>query len=175
MDPMKMHWSHELHQAASNGDPVNLQHLLEQGYPPDTEGGLVCSLRGASELNTRTPLHYSAKEGHLQCLRLLLQYGANPNVRDNDGYSPIHYVCQIHNPSADISKNVRLCLQSLEEFGADTKARTNSGHTPLTLARQHRNKTCVNHLLAQGNAWVCGESLIALCPCRLTGATLVGA
>lgn len=144
-------WSHKLHQAASNGDSATLQNLLEQGHFPDTIGGFICWLRGASELNTRTPLHYSAKAGHLQCIRLLLKYGANPNARDSDGYAPIHYVCQIHNPSDETRETVSQCLESLMKFGGDTRARTISGKTPLDLARQHKNVACVNELIKQGN------------------------
>lgn len=144
--PMSMQWSHQLHQAACEGDFPLLQQQLQQGLPPDTIGGLVCWLRGASELYTRTPLHYSAKNGHLQCVRLLLKYGANPNARDSDGYTPVHYVCQIHNPNGNIREVVRQCLTSMIDFGGDTKARTDSGHTPLMLARQQKNAVCAKEL-----------------------------
>lgn len=144
------HWSSQLHQAASEGDHVLLQCLLEQGHPPNSVGGSKCWLRGASEINTRTPLHYSAKGGHLLCVRLLLRYGADPNARDGDGYTPIHYICQIHNPKSDAREGVWLCLTSLVEFGGDTTVRTNSGHTPLMLARWQKNVVCAKELLKQG-------------------------
>lgn len=148
--PMTLQWSHQLHQAACEGDLDLLQQLLQQGLSPDTRGGHVCWLRGASELCTRTPLHYSAKNGHLQCVRLLLMYGANPNAKDGDGYTPVHYVSQIHNPNSDIGEEARQCLTSLIDFGGDTTARTNSGHTPLSLARQQKNAVCAKELHKQG-------------------------
>ena len=147
---MSMQWSSQLHRAASEGDHTSLQRLLEDGHSPGTVGGAICWLRGASEIITRTPLHYSAKGGHLQCVRLLLRYGANPNASDGDGYTPIHYVCQIHNPKYDVKEEVRSCLTSLMEFGGDRTARTNSGHTPLMLAMQQKNAVCANELLKQG-------------------------
>lgn len=150
-DPMSMHWSHPLHQAASDGNLTLLQHWLEQGTHPDTIGGSLCWLRGASETCTRTPLHYAAKRGQLECVRLLLKYGANPNAKDSDGYTPIHYVCQIHNPTGtEAEKGVWLCLTSMIEFGGNAKLKTNGGHSPLVIARQQRNAVCVKELQKQG-------------------------
>jgi hypothetical protein len=149
---MIMQWSHQLHQAASDGNLSLLQSWLEQGTSPDTIGGPQCWLRGASEPCTRTPLHYAAKNGQFQCVRLLLKYGANPNATDGDGYTPVHYTCQIHNPStAGAQKEVRLTLTSLLEFGGDMKLRTNSGYTPVMLAKQQKNAPCVKELNKQGN------------------------
>lgn len=153
---MSIHWSHQIHQAASDGDHTLLQHLLEQGTPPDTIGGALCWLRGASETCTRTPLHHAAKNGRIECVRLLLKYGADPNARDGDGYSPVHYVCQIHNPKSDgDKKGVWLCLTSLVELGGYTKLRTKSGHTPAMLAHQQKNAVCTKELQKQGKDWSC--------------------
>ena len=148
--PLSVQWSHDLHQAAFNGDASTLQQILEQGHPPDIVGGVVCWLRGAYEVPNRTPLHYSAKRGHLRCIRLLLRHGANPNARDYDGYTPVHYVCQIHNPDDNIHDVIQQCLWSLIEFGADTKLRTKSGHTPLDIAKQQKNAVCINEVLKKG-------------------------
>lgn len=110
----------------------------------------MCWLRGASEIISRTPLHYSAKAGHPKCVRLLLRYGANPNARDADGYTPLHYICQFHNPSgSETRERVWLCLTSLLEFGASKRALTSSGYTPLILARQQQNAVCADELLKQ--------------------------
>ncbi len=143
-------WSSELHRAASDGDTAALQSLLQQGHPPDTAGGQMCWLRGASEFNTRTSLHYSARGGHLHCIRLLLRHGANPNSRDSDGYTPLHYTCQIHHPGNNTRDTVLHCLQSLIAFGGDTTARTSAGNTPLDIARRQKNFVCVKELLRQG-------------------------
>ena len=112
----------------------------------------MCWLRGASEMNTRTPLHYASKMGHVCCVRLLLKHGANPNARDGDGYTPLHYVCQIHNPVGERGEMATQCLLSLLEFGGDPRSRTLSGKTPLDLARQQKNTVCEKELIQQGNA-----------------------
>ena len=146
-------WSHGLLWAASDGDTERLRSLLQQGCSPDTTGGIVCWLRGASEFQKRTPLHYAAKGGHSSCIRLLLLYGADPNCRDEDGYTPIHYVCQFYNPWArgpGKADEVCRCLRHLLDFGADYRTTTNSNYTPMELARRHKNSVCVNELLKQG-------------------------
>ena len=33
----------------------------------------------------RTPLHYAANEGHADCVRMLLQFNADPRIPDRDG------------------------------------------------------------------------------------------
>ncbi|HRE32221.1 MAG TPA: ankyrin repeat domain-containing protein, partial [Candidatus Berkiella sp.] len=38
-----------------------------------------------------TPLHYAAFHGQLGSAKILLQWGANINQADGDGYPPIYY------------------------------------------------------------------------------------
>lgn len=131
-----------LHQAASEGDNDRLQQLLQDGHSPNVKGGTTCWIRGASEFYTRTPLHYAAKGAHLLCVRMLLKHGADPNSRDGDGYTPLHYVCQIFSPGSDRQEVLSLCLASLVECGADLRVRNNSGRTPLEIAQTQKNRIC---------------------------------
>ena len=141
--PTSYEWGeYILHKAASEGDRATLQQLLEEGYSPSTTGGISCWLRGASEIHTRTPLHYATKHGHLDCIRLLLKHGANPNSKDGDGYTPLHYLCQIYNPSQGHHDDLRQCVTSLVQCGADIRAKTNSGKTPLEVALTQKNSIC---------------------------------
>jgi len=144
-------WSHGLLWAASEGDAERLKSLLEQGESPDTTGGVVCWLRGASEFQNRTPLHYAAKNGHPDCVKLLLLYGADPNCRDEDGYTPIHYVCQMFKPiGRQKAEDICRCLRYLIDFGGDFRAKTKSSHTPIELAIRHKNSECATQLLKYG-------------------------
>lgn len=139
-------WSHQLHQAASEGNAEQLQQLLKEGCNPNNKGGVYCWLRGAYQHPTRTPLHYAAKEGHLECIRLLLMYGSNPNAKDEDGYTPLHYACQIFQPSPDRHVALSKCIESLVEFGANVRAETKSECTSSGLARIQRNDVCYNQV-----------------------------
>lgn len=153
--PHSYSWSHQIHQAASEGNIRQLQHLLVEDNSPNTRGGVSCWLRGASQFLTRTPLHYAAKEGHLECIRLLLINGADPNIKDEDGYTPLHYSCQVFKPSADQHDKLRKCVESLIEFGGDVQAETNSQHTPATLARVQNNDACYQQIANHSKTFVC--------------------
>lgn len=140
--PYCLQWSSELHWAAGEGDTETLERLLRAGHTPNQPGNVSCWIRGAYEPAKRTPLHHAAKRGHLGCIRLLLRYGGDPNSQDEDGYTPLHYLCQIHSPQEEEGKAIQLAATSLLDFGADPQRVTTGGHTPLALAVQQKNTFC---------------------------------
>ncbi len=79
----------------------------------------------------------------MDSIRLLLVHGADPNARDEDGYTPLHYVCQIYSPGVGMCDGVRKCVESLIDFGADVRAETNSRCTPRDLAQRQNNTVCL--------------------------------
>ena len=68
-----------LHLAAGQGDEGVLTTLLRCSGPHAIQVVNIQDRAG------RTPLHLAALGGHIQCVKILLEAGANANVTDNKG------------------------------------------------------------------------------------------
>ena len=103
--------------AAAKGDPVVLQRLL-----------LV--VNDAKDLNWRTPdvkataLHEAARYGHVAATLLLLQHGAEPNLYNIFGESPLHL-------AAKYGEDATYAL--LKKHNCDTHAKDGTGRTPHSI------------------------------------------
>lgn len=69
-----------LHLAAQGGNDYAAKHLL------DPEPGRNLNSRN---LHENTPLHLAARNGHIEVIRILLNAGAKPDVRNKDGATPL--------------------------------------------------------------------------------------
>lgn len=68
-----------LHRAAISGDTTELENLLSfQHANPDLK-----------DIAGVTPLHYAAREGHVNAVRMLVSYGATPSLATSTGWTPI--------------------------------------------------------------------------------------
>lgn len=70
-----------LHRAAARGTTTLIRHLLAV---KDQDSNVLNSS------TLETPLHLAAAQGNRPAVRLLLQYGANPNSVDRNGDIPLH-------------------------------------------------------------------------------------
>lgn len=79
----------------------------------------------AQDINGNTALHYAALEGGMHdIVKLLLEQGANPKIRNKKGKSPIHIA----------AKNLDLdCVKLLKNACNNTWAQDFKGNTPLHL------------------------------------------
>ena len=122
-----------LHSASCSSHPSIVEFLLKSGADVDAQDNdnmtpLLCALqwwRGGA------------------AAQLLLEYGANPHVRNKEGETPLHLASQMN-----FSDIVALLLK----IGVDVDARDNNDMTPLLSALEYvlRNDTVVQLLLVHG-------------------------
>ena len=134
-----------LHKAVIEQDHISLLHLLSTGLHPDTNGCIGNWIRGAC-VNKRTALHCAAQRGDIRSIVILLMGGADPNCKDEDGYGPLHYVCQQY-PGNIANKQLVESVEALIDYGAHVRSRTSIGHhSPVELAERYDNNCCVQLL-----------------------------
>jgi ankyrin repeat protein len=73
------------------------------------------------------PIQSAAAGGHFKIVKMLLEHGADPNVREQEGYTPLHAAAQ----NGD-EEMIRILLYG----GADLTIKSNNGKTPLDLAME---------------------------------------
>lgn len=135
----------KLHEAVTAGDYKLLIQLLSSGENPDTSGCIGNWVRGAC-VNSRTALHCAAKRCDIRSIVILLMGGANPNCKDEDGYNPLHYVCQQY-PGVIPNEQLLQSVQVLVDYGADVRAKTVLGQlSPIEIAERVDNNCCVQLL-----------------------------
>jgi ankyrin repeat protein len=86
------------------------------------------------------PIQSAAAAGHVKIVMLLLNHNANPNVREQNGYTPLHAAAQ----NGDMQM-----LRSLLFNGADMSIRSTDGKLALDLALE-AGQTDAAALLKEG-------------------------
>lgn len=119
-----------LHLAASGGDVSMAEFLLTRGAEvnPQWEG--------------ETPLHWASYDGRYEIVRCLLAHGADPNLTDGQGMTPLAWAAKVDHG------NVRV-LEALLDANADASIASESGRTPLEWAKYFDNKASVKKLEPQ--------------------------
>ncbi|GHP06902.1 hypothetical protein PPROV_000564600 [Pycnococcus provasolii] len=86
-----------------------------------------------------TPLHVAAMRGHLKCIEILINAGANVDSESHTRKTPMHIAASNGHATA---------VQMLIDAGADVNAKDNEGATPMKDAAQNGHKECVKAIVA---------------------------
>ena len=90
------------------------------------------NVSGTCSSNNMTALMYAAVSDHPRFVTILLNAGADPNQRDDENWTPLHYAIY-SNRAADSIRN-------LINAGAAVDARCEAGRTPLDLCIDERRR-----------------------------------
>ncbi|KAL2856513.1 ankyrin repeat-containing domain protein [Aspergillus pseudoustus] len=113
-------WIQLLLSAAKIGNPDIVAQLLRAGIP--------ATVGTPSRHGYLWPLNSAANGGHLEAVRLLLDYGADPNAQDKDNNTAL-YLAMLYPPFTPVVK-------LLVERGADVHIIGQRGYTACDLAKQ---------------------------------------
>lgn len=115
-------------------DVGKIEALLKNGEDPNT----------VDYDNGSTLLQYAIYFGYLECVKLLIRYGANPNIKNDFGFTPLQSAT-IHSATDNVE-----CLIFLLDHGAYINIEGPRGITLLHCAAMDNNKECMKILLERG-------------------------
>ncbi|XP_023316936.1 ankyrin-3-like [Trichogramma pretiosum] len=95
-----------------------------------------------------TPLHLAVCNNNKKAAKFLLQRGANPNLANKNGYTPLHVICSRECDDDLAELFFQMCDDSNHPLQVD--ARDKNGHTPLHVAVFYSNKKAAKLLLKRG-------------------------
>ncbi len=121
-----------LHWAAINGHDALCHFLLQSGADVNAQGGDAQA----------TPVLWASKRCHLAVVSLLLAHGADPLIRDDQGYNLLH--------SATLDGNVFQLVLLLHQPDLPVDVPDAQGHTSLMWAAYKGFGACVDVLLRWG-------------------------
>eukprot|EP00002_Diphylleia_rotans_P038586 TRINITY_DN8800_c0_g1_i1.p1 TRINITY_DN8800_c0_g1~~TRINITY_DN8800_c0_g1_i1.p1 ORF type:complete len:454 (-),score=105.35 TRINITY_DN8800_c0_g1_i1:35-1396(-) len=96
------------------------------------------TLLNAKNKAQETPLVTAIKCGRYQSAKLLLDCGADPNCKSDDGNTALHVACQSES---------HMIVEQLINFGASVSSVNNQGATPLHVACYWNRESTVQKLL----------------------------
>ncbi len=88
-----------------------------------------------------TALHYAAKSGSLECVKLLIKNGAKIDQANVDDQTPLRFAAQ----SGHFD-----CMKYLLDNGAELNKKNQYGSTVLHFAVMGGNSECINYLIDNG-------------------------
>jgi ankyrin repeat protein len=99
-------------------------------------------LHGRGFTDNATPLHLASKRGHVKASRMLIDYGADVTMQNENGETPLHLA---------VAREQVEVTRMLIECGADVACRDKTGLTPLHVA-SFRGQVEVARMLVEHGA-----------------------
>jgi hypothetical protein len=134
----------ELDGGDSAVSPPNSPGMSPSGSPLNSPGrGESLVLEGLDSLSAtgQTALSLAAEEGHLNCLNLLLDLGADVSIPCSGGMQALHSAANTYKEA---------CVKVLIEKGADVNAKTDTGLTPTYFSVCRGVLACLKLLVSAG-------------------------
>ena len=94
-----------------------------------------------SDIDQATPLHFAVMANKHQNAFLLLDKGANPNLKDNEGDTPLHIAVNQQDPEM---------IALLTQFNSKLKVKNKKGMTPVDIAQSRGNLEILRFFLDSG-------------------------
>lgn len=115
-----------------------IQFLLEKN-----KENIGVSIIDLKDRNSKIPLHYSIDTQNYESVKILLEYGSNPNVQDKDGFNALHLAVK--------SRSLKLCELVLK-YMSNLNSRCSTGETALHIACNLQLVDIVRMLIEHGVA-----------------------
>ena len=120
-----------LNEAAKNSDEKNIQELVNYGK----------DINEKLSIFSLAPIHKiieSKEKNKHEVLKKMLDMGSDPNIKDSNGWTALHYACQ----NGDFD-SIKILLNN----DADINTYSNNQRTPLHLAAKNNYPEIVKYLL----------------------------
>ncbi|XEV07499.1 hypothetical protein FSHL1_012786 [Fusarium sambucinum] len=125
-----------LHLACGKGNIDVIQLLVEEGVCLDDTWKDDTWKRGVRAIQ------WASEEGQVEVVKLLIDSGANINVKTEDGSPILHSMCQTGHPET---------IKALVDAGADNEELDPFGFNPLAVSLYYGNLNAANVLIAAGS------------------------
>lgn len=121
-------------------------HAAQQGYSKILELFMLAGVKPndkstGPDADESLPLHAACEGGKADAVKLLLQWGADVDLKGSEGATAAMMAVQANSPQ---------CLELLLAAGADVNIKTSDEWTPLLLAVQENYHKCVGMLIEAG-------------------------
>ena len=137
--------------ASSAGDVSQVMELLSRGVDVNMIDAMEQSSLHHASLKSLSPTFKQghsfftgdrSRDGHLRVVKHLVENGADVNMQDHHGFTPLHL--SVRGGHLDIAAYL------IEEGEADVNLPAKSGYTPLASAAENGNLDIVDYLIDHG-------------------------